>query len=713
MRDKILILTRKHPILTAFGLYVVVAVLFSLPLVFKLGSEIPKGGGDVYQVISSIDSEIVQVRNLSFLKGAILLVKNLNTFTPYVLLGLVVGKVLAYNLLFLFSYVLSGLGAFLLARYYVKNDGAAFVAGLLFALAPFHYYQTVAVHLGTMQQQWLPFLILFLAKFFEKFQFKYFLAVGCFAFLVAMSEHQMLAFALLFMLVFAVSQIWVRREILRNWKFWFYILAALGMLAVVIFGMFSGMLKVATSDNNFLAPGMNATNKYAMKMLDPVMPSIFQPIWGGLSEKLQNLVLGGANRGSYFLGFSTIGLLFFFARAWWKKDIEQMQEKTYQRSVQFWSGVALLFYVFALGVSFSIGKFNLYLPYYLVFKFLPFYENIRTTGRIFVFAILAVAVLSAYGLDFWLRKYPAKKNFLLAGFACLLLLEFWVAPLATMPIAYSPFYDQLAKDSEQYKLIEVPGSTNYEFASYDLFLNTIAKKPVLNGMPLARKISGQFDLQQATPVIKQLLYTMPKGNDPEQKDNMDIITSFDYTKANEVLSYHKVRYVTLSKLYAKAEVLNLEQTFIEKNLAYVQRYEDQYLIAYEIKQVSPVSFYADLTGEQFSKSFLLEGRLARVMGDGGALSIVNMAPIVQKVKISLSAKNSNQPLQLALKNNPAVFSKNLTDTLTPYVFETTLIAGENTIEFAVTDQAGKPVTMKNSNQTRQGVIVMNIQVMVE
>ena len=44
--------------------------------------------------------------------------------------------ILCYNLLFLSTFVLSGLGMFLLARELTGNTAAAFIGGLLFAFAP-------------------------------------------------------------------------------------------------------------------------------------------------------------------------------------------------------------------------------------------------------------------------------------------------------------------------------------------------------------------------------------------------------------------------------------------------------------------------------------------------------------------------------------------------------------------------------------------------
>ncbi len=72
--------------------------------------------------------------------------------------------ILCYNLLFLSTFVLSGLGAFLLVRELTGNGRAAFLAGVLFAFALFR-----AGHFGHLQvlsSQWMPFALFGFRRYF-------------------------------------------------------------------------------------------------------------------------------------------------------------------------------------------------------------------------------------------------------------------------------------------------------------------------------------------------------------------------------------------------------------------------------------------------------------------------------------------------------------------------------------------------------------------
>ena len=71
---------------------------------------------------------------------------------------------LCYNLLFLSTFVLSGLGTYLLARELTRSAPASVVAGLLYAFALYrvaHYS-----HLQALSSQWLPFALYGLRRFF-------------------------------------------------------------------------------------------------------------------------------------------------------------------------------------------------------------------------------------------------------------------------------------------------------------------------------------------------------------------------------------------------------------------------------------------------------------------------------------------------------------------------------------------------------------------
>jgi len=88
----------------------------------------------------------------------------LGTALPMLPILLISGEpVLAYNVAFLTSFMLSGFGLYLLALRYTGNRLAAFLAGLAFAFAP--YRLSFIGHLSLLTIQWLPLALLYLDTF--------------------------------------------------------------------------------------------------------------------------------------------------------------------------------------------------------------------------------------------------------------------------------------------------------------------------------------------------------------------------------------------------------------------------------------------------------------------------------------------------------------------------------------------------------------------
>jgi len=73
--------------------------------------------------------------------------------------------ILCYNLLFLSTFVLSGLGMFLFVREVTGSPRAAFVAGLVYAFAPLRVPQFS--HLQVISSQWMPFVLYGLRRYFD------------------------------------------------------------------------------------------------------------------------------------------------------------------------------------------------------------------------------------------------------------------------------------------------------------------------------------------------------------------------------------------------------------------------------------------------------------------------------------------------------------------------------------------------------------------
>ena len=143
--------------------------------------------------------------------------------------------ILSYNLLFISSFVLSGLGMFLLVRDLLAGDSrpdasgrqhivaAAFVAGLIFAFIPFRIAQVA--HIQSLQAAWMPLALYGFRRFIVSGRPKA-LAGGTAALLMQnwTNGYYLIYFAP-FVPLFVAHQMWTTSH-MRDWRRWLSFAAA-------------------------------------------------------------------------------------------------------------------------------------------------------------------------------------------------------------------------------------------------------------------------------------------------------------------------------------------------------------------------------------------------------------------------------------------------------------------------------------------------------
>lgn len=163
--------------------YAVLACVMTWPVVLHLGTGIPENLGDPllntwilgwdashvlrflgghFSALSGFwNANIFYPEPLTLAYSEHLIAEAIQILPVYALTG---NLILCYNLLFLSTFILSGLGVFLLVRELTGNGRAAFLAGLLYGFALFR-----AAHFGQVQvlsAQWMPFVLFGLRRYF-------------------------------------------------------------------------------------------------------------------------------------------------------------------------------------------------------------------------------------------------------------------------------------------------------------------------------------------------------------------------------------------------------------------------------------------------------------------------------------------------------------------------------------------------------------------
>lgn len=212
-------------------------------------------------------------------------------------LGLTDNAVLAYNLLFLSTFVLSGLGTFLFVRELTKNPLAAFIAGLAFAFTPYRVSQLS--HLQVLSVQWMPLVLFAFRRYFETRRLTP-LAWGSAALVVQnLSCGYYLLFFAPFVGLYVIFEM-ATRGLLLQWQEWRrWIIAALIALACT-FPFLRPYLEVREGTS---AVGVRTAGEIALFSADVHALATAPPalwIWG---ERLQAFPRG---EGEGFLGFTIL-----------------------------------------------------------------------------------------------------------------------------------------------------------------------------------------------------------------------------------------------------------------------------------------------------------------------------------------------------------------------------------------------------------------------
>ena len=135
--------------------------------------------------------------------------------------------ILSYNLLFLSTFVLAGLGMFLLVRDITGSAHAGLVAGLIYAFAPYRVPQFS--HLQVISSQWMPFVLYGLRRYFVTRRVRPLVGAGAALVAQNLSNGYFLMFFAPFVLAYALFEI-AARKLWSDRRVW----AALSVTAATV-----------------------------------------------------------------------------------------------------------------------------------------------------------------------------------------------------------------------------------------------------------------------------------------------------------------------------------------------------------------------------------------------------------------------------------------------------------------------------------------------
>ncbi len=434
------------------------------------------------------------------------------TFSPYnsllaIPLQGIWDRIIAYNLLYVATFAISGLGGYLLTFHFVKDRFAAFLGGFIYAFSPYHFSRVMHINIASIQ--WIPLYCLFLFRLRERPTWPNALGTAIFLTLTAMCSWYYLIFLAIFSVIYLLYYgIADTGRIL--WPRFLLLLAAAACLFLILIAPF--LLP--------LLQEMAASEAY-----------LYHPVHRGLDLLGISLFKGYIYFWPVYLGYTVLALS--LCAVFRSRD----------RDTWFWIVVGLFSFLMTFGTTLHVmGREvpGVPLPYHLM-EYIPIFRAARTPYRFLVFVMLSLSILSAYGFRYLRSRFvqPGKPSRFASKRVLFLLpilvaFEFIAVPRPTYEIRLPSFFERVEQEEGDFAIVVLP----FMEKGWDLFNQTYHEKRIVWGY-LSRQDPEAIEYLETTPPFDLFL-------DPGriQSKEMTPEKTRDYAETLRDLGF---RYVVINK----------------------------------------------------------------------------------------------------------------------------------------------------------------------
>lgn len=524
------------------GIYfVLLAILFTYPLITMMSTRIIGQPGDniyyawvigwVKKAIFDLQVNPLNVWFLNYPEGWNLAYTEIAPVQVLIALPftLLVNPIFGYNFSILSTYVLAGIFMFLWMKSLTGKTGAALIAGTAFATLPYHQAHFLAGHLNIAGIQWFPLYFWGLFEILKpepvKHRVRFSLVAGAALGLIGLTSMYYLYMTALVTLVILVINLFFVRKQFFKWQYWSSFLwtglMALPIIALALWPFLALENQVSMPVREISVARMLAASA---SPLDYILPSTDHFAVGSWVNQHFNRQMWIEN--TLYLGF--IPLIFTVIGGIALK-------KTDKRITILVLAVILFTWLLSLGLDLFLDGERLQihlsgflakvlnrtetfipLPGLLLYKYLPFYDRMRSFARFGIFVMLFVQVFMAYGLSFaWdkIRSRAAR-----AALTLMLLLavlaEFYPGVYTqTFSAEGRPVDAWLADKNDEGPVIQFPIE---QVEEQDLVYATL-----IHGKPFVGGAFSSFPPQQYQ-AIKPVMQNFPNAASVYLLDKLDV-----------------------------------------------------------------------------------------------------------------------------------------------------------------------------------------------
>jgi hypothetical protein len=539
----------------ALGSYLVLVILLTYPLILYFQTHVPGQGVDdpaqtwslwwVRYALLNLGISPLTTDYLFYPVGI-----NLVAYTPTFLNGvlsiplqLVFDVIPAANFIVYFAFVMSGYGAFLLAREIlhrqrIDSDIAAMLAGAFFAFGAWHVHYADATYM-LLSCEWIPFYVLYLFRL-ERNPVRNGTLAGFFLLLNAWTELTLAMFLAIFTVLYLVGWFVQRLFETRNLSALVRVclrsiqgFILLGVIALIgtsplLYSLFNDTQRFGY----YLAQGMGRVQIFSAELVSFLFPSPQNPILGAWAKSITT-----ANTRYAFIGYAALVFV-----------IIGFSANRKSRGAIFWGISTLVFASLMLGPSLIVAGQTTDVPMpFALLRAIPFVNANRYPVRFNTMLMFSLTPLIALGAA---RVLQSSRGKIIAGaLSALLMIEQLVIPIPLSDLRVPAIFETIRNDPGDFAVLNVPlgwrGSVSLQGKMEDpaQFFQTVHTKRMLGGITSRTpRFKTQYFLE--APVIQSMI-ALESGNDVDEHRR-----ALDRNNAAEVLRFFNIRYVNVNRAFA-------------------------------------------------------------------------------------------------------------------------------------------------------------------
>jgi len=523
------------------------------------------------------------------------------------------GVVAASNLHMLFTLIIAGLGAFLLARYLLADQPqpnqwwCAALAGGFYAFAGSKLFYVALGQFNIASAHWIPLAVLYAIRTHRQpRRLKNAILAGLFLTLQAWAELTYASFVLVFVGLYWLYWLLASISALKNpaaaWRAARpQLIAALALLAVFVVGIspiLARMLPDMFTEGDFMVEGGGFAAAFSADLLGFVIPTMRHPLLGGLVTHTGIIAF---DKGQHiYLGVTLLGLALLAAATGYKNA-----------QTRFWLLAALVFALLTLGPTITInGHATGLAGPFVVLQQLPFFKGNRYPSRYSVMLILSLSVLAGFALA-WLTSRTRRAPLLAALVAGLFLAEHLSAPLPQSDMRLPAPYQTIAADPANFAVLDIPfawrngfritGAYTTQFM-FGQFYQTAYQKPLLQGNT-SRNPEFKFRYFTQAPLLNSLLALETGKTLPPER------LPADRAIAADALRFFNLKYIIVRPDFSGSPIVTPQATipYIEAALPVQKIYADSALTLYQVNAGPPPATLQITTNSPLAPLYFGEG----------------------------------------------------------------------------------------------------------